>query len=617
VGQEDTRRVVERSELGDEVWWLAQRLAGEENRLVVTNVSAARETVEVIHEALIRHWPRLVEWINRDRALQTWLRQIKSNVDVWLANRDDDGALLRGGMLAQATDWLAKRRGDLSQKELEFIEASVALRQRLDAEKEAARQAEIASAKRLADEQRRRAKVAFRLGGLAGLAAIASVAFAIVAAMKGEEARNARSVAEDQARQAITTERGLDLAQRGWGVIFAEELNSDLRGRLQKLLDHRRKGAGSKYLEITNRSGETAGQMLARYGADCCALDPIPYYLLIVGSPQQIPYSVQYELASNHAVGRIFFEQPEQYAAYASNVVAAETNSISEAPRAVLFGTRHKGDAATKMTVTGLLQPIAASFDQDRKSWTSFDWSLTGILGEQATKSKLSSILTSEKPPALLFIASHGMGSSKNSPDPEERNGAIVCAEWPGFGAVENEMIFSASDTGPDFNLRGSIIFAFVSNSAGTPRYDEFDMSFPIETRKELFEHDLMSRLPMRWLGVPDRGALAFIGHVDRNWAFSIVPTKMGDGSSRPAPGLFSQTLRLLMNGYTIGLAMDSFRRRFALNATLLTSQLAAQLPPSGSRELVNNRLATIDIRNYVIIGDPAVSSPARRKELQ
>ena len=57
-GQEDTRRVVERRELGDEVWSLAQRLAGEDNRLVVTNAPAlSRETAEVVHEALIRHWP--------------------------------------------------------------------------------------------------------------------------------------------------------------------------------------------------------------------------------------------------------------------------------------------------------------------------------------------------------------------------------------------------------------------------------------------------------------------------------------------------------------------------------------------------------------------------------
>jgi len=36
-GQEDTRARSRASELGDEVWSLAQRLAGEENRLVVTN----------------------------------------------------------------------------------------------------------------------------------------------------------------------------------------------------------------------------------------------------------------------------------------------------------------------------------------------------------------------------------------------------------------------------------------------------------------------------------------------------------------------------------------------------------------------------------------------------
>ena len=166
-GQEDTRRVVERTELSDQVWGLAQRLAGEENRLVVTNASSARETAEVVHEALIRHWPKLVDWINRDRAFQLWLRQIRSNIELWSVAPDDEGPLLRGGMLAQAREWIARRRDDLSQKELAYIEASIALSRRAEAEKEAARQAEInrqqqlaEAAGRLADEQRRRARIA-------------------------------------------------------------------------------------------------------------------------------------------------------------------------------------------------------------------------------------------------------------------------------------------------------------------------------------------------------------------------------------------------------------------------------------------------------------------------
>jgi hypothetical protein len=95
-GQEDTRRVVDRGELGDDVWSLAQRLAGEGNRLVVTNAPAfSRETAELVHEALIRHWPKLVDWIDRNRSFQSWLWQIRSNVELWSADPSDDGPLLR------------------------------------------------------------------------------------------------------------------------------------------------------------------------------------------------------------------------------------------------------------------------------------------------------------------------------------------------------------------------------------------------------------------------------------------------------------------------------------------------------------------------------------------
>jgi hypothetical protein len=181
-GQEDTRRVVDRRELGDDVWALAQSLAGEDNRLVVTDAPAfSRETAEVVHEALIRHWPKLVDWIDRDRAFQSWLRQIKSNVELWSADPADDGPLLRGGMLAQARDWLARRRGDLSPAEQDYIEASLAIQRRAEEEQEAARQAEIRhqqelaeAAVKLAAEQRRRAKIAV-VGGIVALALAAVV----------------------------------------------------------------------------------------------------------------------------------------------------------------------------------------------------------------------------------------------------------------------------------------------------------------------------------------------------------------------------------------------------------------------------------------------------------
>jgi len=172
-GQEDTRRIAERHELGDEVWSLAQRLAGETNRLVVTNAQGpSHETAEVIHEALIRNWPTLAGWINRDRAFLSWLRQIKSNVETWAADPTDDGPLLRGGMLVQASDWFARRGDDFSPAERGYIKASIALRQREEDQKEASRQAETRRQQELATEQRLRARIATAGGILALLLAI-------------------------------------------------------------------------------------------------------------------------------------------------------------------------------------------------------------------------------------------------------------------------------------------------------------------------------------------------------------------------------------------------------------------------------------------------------------
>jgi energy-coupling factor transporter ATP-binding protein EcfA2 len=129
-GAEDTRRIVGREELGPDAWALAQKLAGEDNRLVVTGApTAGQETAEVVHEALIRNWPTLVDWVNRDRAFQLWLRQLKPRVDEWRANPSDDGTLLRGGPLAVAEEWVARRGNELTDVEMVFVTSGVELRE--------------------------------------------------------------------------------------------------------------------------------------------------------------------------------------------------------------------------------------------------------------------------------------------------------------------------------------------------------------------------------------------------------------------------------------------------------------------------------------------------------
>jgi WD40 repeat protein len=128
-GTEDTRRMATRSELGEDTSGLIQQLA--DSRLLVTGSdSTGRETVEVVHEALIRGWGRLRKWMNADREFRVWQERLRALIRGWEASERDEGGLLRGLPLATAERWLAEREGDLSELEKEFIQASLAERER-------------------------------------------------------------------------------------------------------------------------------------------------------------------------------------------------------------------------------------------------------------------------------------------------------------------------------------------------------------------------------------------------------------------------------------------------------------------------------------------------------
>jgi hypothetical protein len=125
-GTEDTRRVATRAEVGN--WELVTFLAGAEARLVVTGRDEqTKETVEVVHEALIREWERLREWMKSDRTFRTWQERLRVAMRQWEATGKDKGALLRGASLLEAQRWWREHPNDL-QAEKTFIIASLNLR---------------------------------------------------------------------------------------------------------------------------------------------------------------------------------------------------------------------------------------------------------------------------------------------------------------------------------------------------------------------------------------------------------------------------------------------------------------------------------------------------------
>ena len=125
-GGEAVRRVARAVDLGSAAWRLAQRLAEQDNRLVVVtgDKREGTETAEIVHEALVRSWPRLARWIQDDESFQQWLQKIDALLNAWQSRPDDKGLLLRGGMLTEGKKWLAERGNDLNCAEHRFIEES-------------------------------------------------------------------------------------------------------------------------------------------------------------------------------------------------------------------------------------------------------------------------------------------------------------------------------------------------------------------------------------------------------------------------------------------------------------------------------------------------------------
>ncbi|MGH3801114.1 MAG: helix-turn-helix domain-containing protein, partial [Pseudonocardiaceae bacterium] len=97
-------------------------------RLLTFNTAS----VEITHEALLRTWPRLAEWISADRAGLRTHQLLSEAAEVWEVEGRDPFLLYRGSRLAIAQDWAAGpgRQAQLSALEDGYLEASIDQKQR-------------------------------------------------------------------------------------------------------------------------------------------------------------------------------------------------------------------------------------------------------------------------------------------------------------------------------------------------------------------------------------------------------------------------------------------------------------------------------------------------------
>lgn len=213
-GTEDTRRRVPRPEVSSligtgpvldrviEAFTSARLLTIDSDPL--THIP----TIEVAHEALIRTWSRLRQWLDTSRDdLRVQQRLAQMTAD-WLGAGKDAGYLAAGGRLQQLEAWSATTYLALNRDEQSYLDASLAARD------EMLRQ----EATRSARETRLRRSARLLLWMLVGLMLLATLG----ALQLSSQARRGQVAAEGSAREA----RNLALAAGAQAAL--SEGNTDL-----------------------------------------------------------------------------------------------------------------------------------------------------------------------------------------------------------------------------------------------------------------------------------------------------------------------------------------------------------------------------------------------------
>jgi hypothetical protein len=400
---------------------------------------------------------------------------------------------------------------------------------------------------------------------------------------------------------------GEDLSDVGWGVVWGPATPQAVKDALKALLDHRRKEVGDVLLfhELDYVPGETPRQFLQRNGTDFGAVQPrsVPYYLLLIGTPEQIPFSFQSLLDVEYRVGRLDLPSPAAYETYAESVVAVETGKATPRERTLhTFGPAHEGDAPTALSVDVLVRAAKKWLDAYAKQKQKFGLLAQVDAADQATKNRLLEIMGGKNGrPEVLFTAGHGLMLPAGSPRQPAEQGALVTADWDGFGAIDASRRFAATDLTADADVNGLVAFLFACFGAGTPATD----NYPTRAGQPLAPKPFVSPLPQALLSHPRGGALGVFGHVDRTLTWSLQPP-----GAPVATEPFARAAVNVLIGNRLGTALDDLNQCGATLAADVARVLTPGAPPVGDLELVRVWTQQRDASAFLLLGDPAARLP-------
>jgi hypothetical protein len=412
-----------------------------------------------------------------------------------------------------------------------------------------------------------------------------------------------------------------DLTQTGWGVVFAKDANPDIKKKLTRLLDHRKTKVGSDDLCRTFegkdgvKPGESAENWLFRHGLSVATVDPlngVPYYLMLVGSPDEISFPFQATLDLHFCVGRLHFDDINDFETYANHLVDYESAATPATRQAAIWITRNKNDDAT-LALSGMLGSGFATKPLGQgPRFKGIEYQTTSFVNESATRDNFLALLRGAAPggkPTLLFTGSHGLEWNPAEADTQLKyQGALVTSAWSRGSAVARDQFVAGEDVPADADLVGTMCFLFACFGGACPANDSYQLT-PEGDPLPLAPKPFIASLPQRLLRA---GALAVLAHSDRAWTYGFV-----SGSGVRQDQLIRGAVEGLMAGVPAGRCADQFQEQWGA----LSAQLSLRLDykrnktqPVSKDTLANLAIARDDARNYLVLGDPAARVQVKKR---
>ncbi|MBI5878288.1 MAG: hypothetical protein HZB53_11615 [Chloroflexi bacterium] len=385
-----------------------------------------------------------------------------------------------------------------------------------------------------------------------------------------------------------------DMRKARWGVILGKGEDPAVRTAVERLAAHRERqlGFAPGMFEVTDTT--TAAEFLADHDVTPGTGEPkkVPYYLLIAGDPERVPFRLQFELDGEYATGRLCFPRAADYDAYVDHLIAYETDAaVPTRKEAAFWAPAHTDDRPTYLSCNLLAKPLHDGLDPD------LGFKPRGFFAADALKANLAAQFAQARPPALVFTAGHGYGYRQPYDGQEAVQGALVTQEWELDTPCRTGNSFGGADA-TAANPHGMAVFSFACFSAGTPLRDDYapaqGLAAPV-----IAARPFVAGLPMQLLA---RGALAFVGHVERARGYSYLNLR-----DRPSLLGFERALGTLLGGAPVGHSLRDIHDR----AVQLSHQLVERMQAVSAHlhydpdEVARWWQERNDARAHILLGDP------------